>query len=153
MFWGIKKFLATPPEKISKYLKKTSILILIGLFIFLLATGKLPGLVALAGVIFAFILRSLPVLIRYFPHLHELWRRYSHHKNASSGQSTNNSRQGLNKMTKQEACEVLGVKPNATEAEIILAHRKLMQKMHPDRGGSDYLAAKINQAKRVLLSK
>jgi hypothetical protein len=57
------------------------------------------------------------------------------------------------KMSREEAREVLGLQPSASDKDIVAAHRRLMQRFHPDRGGSDYLAAKINQAKDVLLKK
>lgn len=54
--------------------------------------------------------------------------------------------------SRQEALQILGLNGNPTRKEIISAHRKLIQKLHPDRGGNDYLASRINQAKDVLLN-
>lgn len=61
------------------------------------------------------------------------------------------SRASSTAMTKGEALAVLGLKDGASSDDIRTAHRRLMKEFHPDRGGSDYLAAKINQAKDVLL--
>ncbi|GLS27855.1 J domain-containing protein [Marinibactrum halimedae] len=54
-------------------------------------------------------------------------------------------------MDEAQALDVLGLKPGASEKEIHQAHKRLIQKMHPDRGGSDFLAAQINLAKKVLM--
>jgi curved DNA-binding protein CbpA len=54
-------------------------------------------------------------------------------------------------MTRAEALEILGLEPDADKQQIIDAHRKLMSRVHPDKGGSDYLAKSINQARKVLL--
>ncbi|MBV1930207.1 MAG: molecular chaperone DnaJ [Porticoccaceae bacterium] len=76
------------------------------------------------------------------------------------GPSGENSQQGHNyqqqapasrSLTKTEAWQILGLEPEADEATIIKAHKRLIQKLHPDRGGNDYLASKVNAAKDLLL--
>ena len=56
-------------------------------------------------------------------------------------------------MTAEEAYRVLGLKPGASDADIKAAYRRLMAQLHPDHGGSDYLAAKVNLAKDFLLKR
>jgi DnaJ-domain-containing protein 1 len=59
---------------------------------------------------------------------------------------------GSGAMTKEEAYKVLGLEAGAAAADVRKAHRRLMQRLHPDIGGTSFLAARINEAKDVLLS-
>lgn len=54
---------------------------------------------------------------------------------------------------RDEALQILGLKGTPSSDEIIAAHKRLIQKLHPDRGGSDFLAARVNQARDVLLDR
>ena len=85
--------------------------------------------------------QSTAVLEAYLDRVHADWRE-------RRGPPPRASSDG---MTEDEARAVLGIGPDATHEEIVKAHRRLMQRLHPDRGGSDYLAAKLNAAKDLLL--
>ena len=90
--------------------------------------------------------QSATVLEAYLDRVHgDGWRDAYHGAGAGHGGDASH-------MTPSEAREILGVGADANRGEIIEAHRRLMQKNHPDRGGSTYLAAKINQAKDTLLA-
>ncbi|MGH8646165.1 MAG: DnaJ domain-containing protein [Gammaproteobacteria bacterium] len=72
-------------------------------------------------------------------------------KTTASTDAGRESQPGRASMTPEEAYAVLALAPGASKVQIIAAHRRLILRLHPDRGGSDYLAAKINQAKDLLL--
>ena len=56
-------------------------------------------------------------------------------------------------VTVEEAYAILGLQPGADAAAIKAAHHRLMKQLHPDHGGTDYFAAKINRARDVLLNR
>ena len=88
--------------------------------------------------------QSVQVLTAYLDRYHcDEWQQ-----NYSGSESGGNDRAA---MTREEAYEILGLDGNASVSDIKEAHRKLMDKNHPDHGGSNFLATKINQAKDVLL--
>ncbi|UCH76063.1 MAG: DnaJ domain-containing protein [Rhodospirillales bacterium] len=91
---------------------------------------------------------SLNVLASYLDRTHgEAWRDSA---DGAGGAAPSGS---SGPMTRDEAYKVLGLQPGASEKEIRSAHRRLMKLSHPDHGGSDYLASKINEAKDLLLGK
>ncbi len=71
-------------------------------------------------------------------------------RSGSASQNTAQENHSNGKMSVSQAYEVLGLEANASKDDIKQAHKRLMQKLHPDRGGSSYLATQINQAKDVL---
>ena len=104
----------------------------------------LPTLVALLGEIDE---ESRSLLAAYLDRRSPRWR-----EDAQSGAAAGEggpTRSG--KMTEEEAYQILGLQPGASAEEIGRAHRVLMKKLHPDQGGSTYLAARVNQAKDILL--
>ncbi len=94
---------------------------------------------------------SAQVLEAYLDRIHEDWRQRA--AAAETGaESGEEGAFGAGAMSREEARQILGLKPGASEAEVKEAHHRLIAGLHPDHGGSTYLAAKINQAKDVLLA-
>jgi hypothetical protein len=87
---------------------------------------------------------SLTLLETWLDRTHSEWRRFGEGPRGATAPETG-------EMTREEACAVLGLASDPSVDAVRAAHRRLMRRFHPDVGGSDYLAAKINRAKDILL--
>ncbi len=93
--------------------------------------------------------QGVPLIEAYLDRIHgTTWRKQESGRQSSDDASP---KRASAVMTREEALAVLGLPPTAGEAEIRETYHRLIMKLHPDHGGSDYLAAKINQARDVLL--
>ena len=113
----------------------------------LAVTGHLNIITAAIAGLIALLPRAMQ-LLKYLPFISRL---YEQNKPGQQQAQTPPPR-GKQTMSKEEAMEILGLKAGYKDEDVIQAHRRMMQKVHPDRGGSDYLAAQINKAKDTLLA-
>lgn len=126
----------------------------------------LAWILALGGISLALLLIltgrggiALGALVMFGPLIWQRWRQAhpgSRPTGGTRGGGTGGGGQGgparrSGAMTRDEAYQVLGLKPGASEADIRAAHHRLMRAAHPDAGGSNWLAARINQARDLLL--
>jgi hypothetical protein len=93
------------------------------------------------------------LLEAYLDRAHPEWRDELAGERAAGGTGGGSARPASGDMSVEEAYAILGLAPGADDEAIKEAHRRLMVKLHPDHGGSDYLATKINRARDVLLHK
>lgn len=153
---GYRWLRAKKPSLGKAELARMAVLVLLVICVVLAATGRAHWLTVFAAGALALLQRILPLAVRFLPLAQHYYKK---NKGQASSQSQQQSQQqqysarATSQMTVQQALDVLGLKPGASKEEVVQAHRKLIQKLHPDRGGSDHLAAEVNEAKRVLLKR
>lgn len=121
--------------------------------LFILMTGRIHWL----GIVIGILIPILKMLLVKSPTVNTTSQQDSSDTSSSSSENTYQASASNTSMTIKEALNILGLEGDLESGEItadivIDTHRKLIQKFHPDRGGNDYLATKINQAKDVLLN-
>ncbi|MGS2716580.1 hypothetical protein ACVBE9_00265 [Eionea flava] len=143
LFLAIRHIKLQPPEKQSSLRWRYGLYALLGLAILLVMSGKLHWVAGAIAAIFPLLQRFFPLIMRALPF-------FKNRKNTTHHQKSPTQKVGG--MDKEKALQIFGFDILPEESVIIQRHRELMQKNHPDRGGSDFLAAQINEAKEVLLS-
>lgn len=152
---GSARYKKMDPTQKRKALWRMGTGIFLGVLVLLVITGRMHWIGAALGALIPFMRNAYGLISQLLP----LWlqRKNAQQQNSHTEESTIPQRPII-PMPIQEAMEVLGLsgdidKGEITEAMVQDAHRRLIQKLHPDRGGNDYLAAKINQARDLLLEK
>jgi DnaJ family protein C protein 19 len=141
---GLKKY---PPEQRRKLLLKSSLFAFLGVTIALAVSGRVSWIMAAIAALLPLVKIFFGLLWRGLPFI-QIWMRNRQSRKGREFSSDSNAT-----LTETEAWEILGLNPGSSKEEIIRTHRELMQKIHPDRGGSNYIASKLNLARDLLLKK
>lgn len=152
---GSARYKKMDPVQKRKALWRMGTGVFLGILVLLVITGKMHWIGAALGALIPFMRNAYGLISQILPYW--LQRKNAQQHDSQTADSTA-PKHPLVPMPIQEALEVLGLTGDITKGEISEsmiqdAHRRLIQKLHPDRGGNDYLAAKINQARDLLLEK
>ncbi len=113
------------------------------------------GFISVAGLALFFLLLSgrssvfligILALLPFYPSVSQLWNKGCE----SRDEPMQPEKISSTTLSRNQALAILGLTEGATEQQIQAAHRRIIQKIHPDKGGSGYLAAQVNQAKEIL---
>ena len=145
IFWQELK--RRPPDQRRGFLIRSGFWALLALVFVAVATGRLHWLAAAITAAIPVIKGLLGLALRSLPFL-QIWLKKRQEQSQEPGNLGNPKK---SKLSEDDAWQMLGLEPGATREEIIEAHKKLIQKLHPDRGGNDFLAAQLNAARDLLL--
>ena len=140
LFWLLGWWSRTDVKSAKSALFWIIIIVCFAIGVLLMATGR--GLFAVAPIGYA--------AWRFFGHAMSAKNIYDRVSGGNKGQERS-PHSKVEAMSRSEAFDVLGLEEGASEADINIAYKKMMARVHPDKGGNDWMAAKINEAKRVLL--
>ncbi|WP_231760022.1 DnaJ domain-containing protein [Microbulbifer elongatus] len=168
---AIQKFKYSPPDQRRKLIIQYVLIALALAAVLLAVSGRLHWVGAAVAVVLPIVNHLWRTFGRHLPWIAPLIAKHaqaraqkqqqkqkqkqkqkqSGSENPGAGEGNTQKPDREPQLTEAEARRILSVSKNASRDEIIGAHRKLIQKFHPDRGGNDYLASRINAAKALLL--
>ncbi|BAE49382.1 hypothetical protein [Paramagnetospirillum magneticum] len=146
LWWAWHWWRKASPDQTKKALVAAALALLVIGGVALVATGKLAGLFAILAGLSPWIGRAM--------RLHQMWqafRRMTGRDAPAEAAPPPPSPPADTAMTRAQALEVLGLSPGASSDDVREAHRRLMRAAHPDTGGSTWIAARLNQARDILL--
>ena len=155
-FWGYRRIAHLGPKERRKILLRSVIGALILMLIMMAVTGRMHWIFAIIGALIPFMRGLLGIGLQFLP----FWLKYKNRQQPDPGQERQQTQSPVQSSTMdaKEAQDILGLKGDIHRGEITAemvndAHRRLIQKLHPDRGGNDYLAARVNLARDLLLKR
>ena len=144
--FGVHRWRALPVEERAAFAKKGAIYGAAIIVLALVLAGKAHWLMGVLAALLALLGRAVQ-FAQYAP----LFKKFMGTEGSTQQNSSESSIATTTSMSRKVAADILGVDTSANSEEVKAAHKRLMQKIHPDRGGTDALAKQINQAKEALL--
>ena len=135
---GVRWFMTADVRQLAKAARTGLIVMAFTALILLGCSGRLPTF-------FTGILALMP----FYPYARRLWQENIAVEDSVGPQAPD---QSLFILNRQQALDILGLIDPIDDKQIIAAHRRIIQKIHPDKGGSDFLASQVNRAKDTLLN-
>ena len=155
-FWGYRRIAHLGPKERRKILLRSVVGALILMLVMMAVTGRMHWVFAVIGALIPFMRGLLGIGLQFLP----FWLKYKNRQQPDPGQERQQTQSPVQSSTMdaKEAQDILGLKGDIHRGEITVemvneAHRRLIQKLHPDRGGNDYLAARVNLARDLLLKR
>ena len=146
LIYAVKRWNSLPKEERASFARKALLYGGAAAVLGLVVAGRAHWLMGILAALLALAGRAAQ-FAQYIP----MFRKVFGSENLTNSTSDQNSSPQV-PMSQQDAADILGVEPSASSDEVRAAHKSLIQKLHPDRGGSDALAKQINTAKDILLS-
>ena len=151
VFYLLRWFSNADPKNVRKSIPWGAIGVVVLVLLVLLVTGRIDAALAGFAALMVWGMRVMS-MIQVGKRFNDMFRK-TRGSGEQAGAGEGQARRPPPNMSAEEAYDILGLKPGASDDDIKAAYRRVIGQLHPDRGGTDYLAAKVNQAKDVLLNR